>query len=547
MITLFSALLFAQTAQVQIVHNSPYPTVDIHVNGSVALENVAYRDNTALLDLPTDLEVGIAPAGGDVIATFPFELAENESYVVVASGILNNDIHPFNLLPSTLESAAEDENSFALKVMHGVTDAPAVDIYANGSLLVDSLVYGDFQGYLQVPAVDYTLDITAHGSLESVASFSAPLTGLGGGTGIVYASGFLSPTETDSAFTLMLVTPSGYSVELPSDESALSYAQVQIIHNSPYPTVDIHVNGSLALEDVAYRANTSLLSLPTGLEVGIAPADGDVIATFPFELAANESYVVVASGILNDEAHPFGLLASTLDEAAEDDNSFALKVLHGVTDAPAVDIYANGNLLVDSLAYGNFQGYLQVPAADYTLDITAHGSLEAVASFSAPLSGLGGGSGVVYASGFLSPSETGSTNISDRLSSSRTDSSFTLMLVTPSGYSVELPADETALSNDFEENTIPSSHLVVKNYPNPFNPVTNISYDIFENSKVQITIYDILGNVVNSLYNGYQSTGSKTVKWDATNNVGDLVGSGVYFYKVQVGDSYSINRMMYLK
>ncbi len=160
MITLFSALLFAQTAQVQIVHNSPYPTVDIHVNGSVALENVAYRDNTALLDLPTDLEVGIAPAGGDVIATFPFELAENESYVVVASGILNNDTHPFNLLPSTLESAAEDENSFALKVMHGVTDAPAVDIYANGSLLVDSLVYGDFQGYLQVPAVDYTLDIT---------------------------------------------------------------------------------------------------------------------------------------------------------------------------------------------------------------------------------------------------------------------------------------------------------------------------------------------------------------------------------------------------
>ena len=190
---------------------------------------------------------------------------------------------------------------------------------------------------------------------------------------------------------------------------------------------------------------------------------------------------------------------------------------------------------------------MQVPAADYTLDITAHGSSESVASFSAPLSGLGGGSGIVYASGFLSPSETGSTNLSDRLSSSRTDSSFTLILVTPSGYSVELPADETALSNDFEKNNIPSSHLVVQNYPNPFNPVTNINYVIFENSKVQITIYDILGNVVNNLYNGYQSVGTKTIKWDATNNVGDLVGSGVYFYKVQVGESYSINRMMYLK
>ena len=148
LITLFSALLLAQTAQVQIVHNSPYPTVDIYVNGSVALENIAYRDNTALLDLPTNLEVGIAPAGGDVIATFPFELADNESYVVVASGILNNDTHPFDLLPSTLESAAADESSFALKVMHGVTDAPAVDIYANGGLLVENLSYSEYAGYL---------------------------------------------------------------------------------------------------------------------------------------------------------------------------------------------------------------------------------------------------------------------------------------------------------------------------------------------------------------------------------------------------------------
>ena len=45
--------------------------------------------------------------------------------------------------------------------MHGVTDAPAVDIYANGGLLVENLAYGDFQGYLQVPVGDYTLDITA--------------------------------------------------------------------------------------------------------------------------------------------------------------------------------------------------------------------------------------------------------------------------------------------------------------------------------------------------------------------------------------------------
>ena len=67
-------------------------------------------------------------------------------------------------------------------------------------------------------------------------------------------------------------------------------AQVQIVHNSPYPVVDVYVDGALALEDVPYRASTGLVDLPVNTEVGIL-ADGDVIATFPFELAENGTYV----------------------------------------------------------------------------------------------------------------------------------------------------------------------------------------------------------------------------------------------------------------
>ena len=78
-------MLIAQTAKVQIIHNSPYPTVDIYVNDSTALAGVSYRACTGLIDLPTNTTVGIAPAGGDVIASFPFELVENGTYVVTAS------------------------------------------------------------------------------------------------------------------------------------------------------------------------------------------------------------------------------------------------------------------------------------------------------------------------------------------------------------------------------------------------------------------------------------------------------------------------------
>ena len=524
-----------ETAQVQIVHNSPYPVVDVYVDGALALEDVPYRASTGLVDLPVNTEVGIAPADGDVIATFPFELAENGTYVVVASGIVGDDAHPFNLLASTLATSAVDNDHFALKVMHGVTDAPAVDIYADGNLLVENLAYGEFQGYLQVPVGDYTLDITGHGSTDPVASFSAPLSSFGGGSGVVYASGFLAPAATDSAFALVLTTPNGDVVTLPAAETAFNgTAQVQIVHNSPYPVVDVYVDGALALEDVPYRASTGLVDLPVNTEVGIAPADGDVIATFPFELAENGTYVVVASGIVGDDAHPFNLLASTLATSAVDNDHFALKVMHGVTDAPAVDIYADGNLLVENLAYGEFQGYLQVPVGDYTLDITGHGSTDPVASFSAPLSSFGGGSGVVYASGFLAPAAT--------------DSAFALVLTTPNGDVVTLPAAETALSvNNDNFVSIAKDYIIYQNYPNPFNPTTSIQYELLTDSKLNITIYDMLGNVVDELYDGFQTSGNKSIKWDARNTSGELVSAGMYFYKIQVGNSSQVKRMMFLK
>ena len=530
-VTLCSTFLVAQTANVQIVHNSPYPTVDIYVDGVVALEDVEYRASTGLLELPVNTTVGIAPADGDVIASFDFALEEGEDYIVVASGIVGDTDHPFELLASGLETEAEDDGMFALQVMHGVTDAPAVDIYANGILLVDSLAYGDFAGYLQVPADDYTLDITAHGEEDVVISFSAPLSGFGGGAAVVYASGFLAPTDQDSAFTLILTTPLGDVIVLEEDEVYSPTANVQIVHNSPYPTVDIYVDGVVALEDVEYRASTGLLELPVNTTVGIAPADGDVIASFDFALEEGEDYIVVASGIVGDTDHPFELLASGLETEAEDDGMFALQVMHGVTDAPAVDIYANGILLVDSLAYGDFAGYLQVPADDYTLDITAHGEEDVVISFSAPLSGFGGGAAVVYASGFLAPTDQ--------------DSAFTLILTTPLGDVIDLSTTTLAVSENGIIN--PSKFSLHQNYPNPFNPSTQISYNLPEDAMVNINIYDLIGHSVKTLVSSNQIAGYRSVRWDATNDEGQAVSAGMYIYIVQAGEQSQTKKMILLK
>ena len=84
-------------------------------------------------------------------------------------------------------------------------------------------------------------------------------------------------------------------------------------------------------------------------------------------------------------------------------------------------------------------------------------------------------------------------------------------------------------------------------YPNPFNPVTTLKYDLLKNGLVNIIIYDMLGNVVNNLVNDNQSSGYKSVQGDATNNQGEPVSAGVYLYKIQAGDFVDTKKMILLK
>ena len=93
----------------------------------------------------------------------------------------------------------------------------------------------------------------------------------------------------------------------------------------------------------------------------------------------------------------------------------------------------------------------------------------------------------------------------------------------------------------------PETFRLNQNYPNPFNPITNLSYDLLEDSYVNVTIYDMLGNVINNLVNTKQSSGYKSVQWNATNNQDQPVSAGVYFYTIQVGDYRQTKKMILLK
>ena len=94
---------------------------------------------------------------------------------------------------------------------------------------------------------------------------------------------------------------------------------------------------------------------------------------------------------------------------------------------------------------------------------------------------------------------------------------------------------------------IPSQYTLHLNYPNPFNPVTTLRYDLSENGHVNIIIYDMLGRKVKTLINQTQDAGYRSVIWDATNDYGKPVSAGIYLYQIQAGEYIQTKKMVLLK
>ena len=88
--------------------------------------------------------------------------------------------------------------------VHGASDAPTVDVRVGGTPLVDDASYGDITGYIAVDPDTYILDVTTADGATTVASYSAPLDGLAGGTAVVFASGFLNPAVNNDGPTFGL-------------------------------------------------------------------------------------------------------------------------------------------------------------------------------------------------------------------------------------------------------------------------------------------------------------------------------------------------------
>ncbi len=107
-------------------------------------------------------------------------------------------------------------------------------------------------------------------------------------------------------------------------------------------------------------------------------------------------------------------------------------------------------------------------------------------------------------------------------------------------YVIKLAPDLTDINRS--DKILPNQFILQQNYPNPFNPTTTINYTIPKSAKVSLTIFDVLGQKIETLVNKRQNPGNYSVHWDASG-----YPSGIYFYQIKAGKYSQIKKMLLIK
>ncbi|MFN3875291.1 MAG: DUF4397 domain-containing protein [Flavobacteriales bacterium] len=507
----------AQTARVQIIHNCADPaaaSVDVYVNGTLAIDNFSYLNATPYLNLPAevDIEVAIAPGTStsvsEAIYTQSFFLADGETYIAVASGTVSptgfDPPTPFSIevFPGARQTALGPGTD--VLVLHGCTDAPAVDIFESavvGGTIIEDLAYGQFSGYLELPTLDFTIQVRTADNTAIVGVYQAPLQSLAlnGASITVLASGFLVPGSNSNGPEFKLyaaLAGGGVLVQLPT--APIPTARVQAIHNSAdlaASQVDVYLNGALLVDNFAFRSATPFVDVQAGVDLtlAIAPANStsanDAIATFLYNLPEGGSFILVANGIVSPSGYnpstPFDIhVYYGAREIAAGPGTDVL-VFHGCTDAPTVDVFESAvvnTTIVDDLGYASFAGYLELPTLDFTLEVRTADGATTVATYSAPLESLGleGVALTVLASGFLDPAQNSN------------GPGFGLWVALPVGG----PLIDLPISTGLGAEGILSSALA---WPMPVSDALTVRIGSVRDAALEIQLIDAMGRVTRSL------------------------------------------------
>lgn len=275
------------------------------------------------------------------------------------------------------------EGDACVSIVHASPDAPLVDIYVDGQRALTGLGFGWWSGWIALPAGEHRVQVTATGTPADTAVIDATLTLEAGMAYQVAATGFVAD-----------IAPQVYMEDV--SDLATDAARIRAVHTVPdAPAVDIALaGGDVLVSGPAFPNASDYLEVPAGtydLEVRVAGTQ-DVVLPLPgVELTRGTVYDVYAIGTAaNGQIYPF-VIPSPLAAASADASAMTaapacavvlgigtqtdacVDVIHASPDAPAVDVWVNGAPALQNVAFGDFSGWIALPAGEYQVQVTPAG------------------------------------------------------------------------------------------------------------------------------------------------------------------------------
>ncbi len=115
------------------------------------------------------------------------------------------------------------------------------------------------------------------------------------------------------------------------------------------------------------------------------------------------------------------------------------------------------------------------------------------------------------------------------------------------GGKLQVVSGAPPVSVEAEDPLIPDEFIVHQNFPNPFNPETEIRFALTKDSHVVISIYNTLGQQIGTLIDTQYAAGFHSVRWDGKDRNGSPVSSGVYLYQIQAGEFSQVRKMSLIR
>ena len=275
----------------------------------------------------------------------------------------------------------------SVRVAHLSPNAPNVDVYVDGSVVLEDVPFATVSDYLDVPAGEREVEITAAGDPDT-SVFSGPVAVEADADYTVAAAGELGD-DADQPFEPLVLTDDN------SDPGG-DTARVRVVHASPdAPAVDVTAasSGDALFDGVAY-GESGYTEVPAGdytLQVrgDTESNDGDVVADTDVSVAGGQVYTVFAAGYLSPDDDPADtpfqfVLAQDTGGGMMGSGTASVRVAHLSPNAPNVDVYVDGDAVLEDVPFTTVSSYLDVPAGEREVEITAAGDPD-TSVFSGPV------------------------------------------------------------------------------------------------------------------------------------------------------------------